>query len=165
MYRVATTRLGAATSAVVLFGLIAALFAADASAASRVRLVMTAANKTLGERVLVDRKGMTLYSLSVERRGKFVCTTSACLSLWRPLTVRTGVSPTGIGRLTIVKRRDGRLQVAYRGAPLYSFSGDMRRGDVKGNGLKDVGVWRPAPVSSKQPVATPQPSRGGGYGP
>ena len=165
MYRVATTRLGAATSAIALVGVIAALFAADASGSSRVRVVMTASNKTLGARILVDRKGMTLYSLSVERHGRFVCTTSTCLSLWRPLTVRKGVVPAGVRRLSIVKRPDARLQVAYRGAPLYTFSGDKRRGDVKGNGFKDVGVWRPLIVSSTQAAPTPPPSPGGGYGP
>jgi Secreted repeat of unknown function len=61
-----------------------------------------------------------------------------------------------------VKRPDGRRQVAYRGAPLYTFSLDKRVGDVKGNGFMDVGVWRPATVSATGPTPAPPPP-GGGY--
>ena len=167
MQRVATSRLGALIAIIVTFGLVAAYFAARATGATHLRVVMTAMNKTLGQKVLVNRNGHTLYSLSVERHGRFICTTSACLSLWKPLTVRKGVVPTGVSKLTVVKRPDGRLQVAYRGAPLYAFAEDMRRGDVKGNGFKDVGVWRPATVGARQapPATTTSGGYGGGYGP
>jgi predicted lipoprotein with Yx(FWY)xxD motif len=164
MQRVATARLGAFIAIIVTFGLVAAYFAARAHGATHVRVVMTAMNKTLGQRVLVNRNGRTLYSLSVERNGKFICTTSACLSLWKPLTVNKGVVPTGAAKLTVIRRPDHRLQVAYRGAPLYAFTEDMRRGDVKGNGFKDVGVWRPATVSARQ-APSPATTTSGGYGP
>jgi hypothetical protein len=60
-------------------------------------------------------------------------------------------------------RPDGRRQVAYRGGPLYSFVEDKRPGDVKGNGFKDVGVWRAASVSSS-PASPPPTTTSGGYG-
>jgi predicted lipoprotein with Yx(FWY)xxD motif len=44
-------------------------------------VVKTASNATLGATVLVDAQGMTLYSLSGERSGKFICT-SAARSPW-----------------------------------------------------------------------------------
>ena len=164
MQRVATARLGASIAIIVTFGLIAAYFAARAAGATHQRVVMTAMNKTLGQRILVNRNGRTLYSLSVERHGKFICTTSACLSLWKPLTVRKGVVPSGAAKLTVVKRPDRRLQVAYRGGPLYTFAQDVRAGDVKGNGFKDVGVWRPATVSASK-APPPATTTSGGYGP
>ena len=40
------------------------------------------------------------------------------------------------------------LQVAYRGEPLYTFVQDTKRGDVKGEGFKDVGVWHAATVGA-----------------
>jgi len=159
----AATRLGAAVAIVALLGAVAAFYAVRASGAEHVRLVMTAKNTTLGKKILVNRKGMTLYSLSVERKGKFICTNSMCLSLWKPLTIAKGAVATGVAHLSVVKRPDGRRQVAYRGGPLYTFVEDKRAGDVKGNGFKDVGVWRVATVAAS-PATTPPPTSGGGYG-
>jgi len=168
MQRAKTIRLGAGIALVALVGLLAAFYAVRANGATHTRVVKTANNKTLGKKILVNRNGLTLYSLSVERNGRFICTTSMCLSIWKPLVVAKGTVPTGASRLTVVMRPDGRRQVAFRGGPLYTFSLDKRAGDVKGNGFKDVGVWRPATVSaaSSAPAPTPPPSGGGyGYGP
>jgi Secreted repeat of unknown function len=98
-----------------------------------------------------------LYSLSAERRGRFICTTSFCLSLWKPLVIPRGVKPTGVKGLATVKRPDGKRQVAFRGAPLYRFVQDMKPGDVKGNGFRDVGVWRPV-VASRSVAQAPAPA-------
>ena len=160
----AATRLGAAVAIVALLGAVAAFYAVRASGATHVHVVTTANNKTLGKKIIVNRKGMTLYSLSVERKGKFICTDSMCLSLWKPLTIAKGAVATGVAHLTTVKRPDGRRQVAYRGGPLYTFVEDKRPGDVKGNGFKDVGVWHVATVSGSSAPA-PAPGGGGGYGP
>jgi predicted lipoprotein with Yx(FWY)xxD motif len=143
--------------AALLIGIVAAIYATRSSGAAPAKLVSTAHNKTLGMTILVNSRGRSLYSLSVERHGKFICTTSACLSLWRPLTVHRGTKPTGVAGLGTVKRPDGKIQVAYRGAPLYTFAQDAKRGDVKGNGFKDVGVWRVVTVSKGKttPAATP----------
>jgi predicted lipoprotein with Yx(FWY)xxD motif len=162
MQRAKTVRLGAGIALIALLGLLAAFYAVRASGATHVRVVMTAKNKALGQTILVNRNGRTLYSLSVERKGRFICTTSMCLSLWKPLAVATGSVPTGAAHLTVVKRPDGRRQVAYRGAPLYTFSLDKRAGQVKGNGFKDVGVWRPATVAATHASPAPPPP-GNGY--
>jgi predicted lipoprotein with Yx(FWY)xxD motif len=162
MERVAT-RLGAAVAITLLLGAAAAFYAVRANGASHMRVVMTATNKTLGKKILVNRKGMTLYSLSVERNGRFVCT-KTCLSIWKPLTLARGAAPAGAAHLTVLKRPDGRRQVAYRGGPLYTFAQDMRTGDVKGNGFKDVGVWRVAIVSAATAPAPVTTTTGGGYG-
>ena len=129
-------------------------------------LVKTVHNATLGRSILVTRNGLTLYSLSAERHGRFICTTGACLSIWKPLVVARGVTPTGVKGLSVVKRPDARRQVAFRGAPLYRFAEDTKPGQVKGNGFKDVGVWRPVATGSKTaaPTApTPAPSNSYGY--
>jgi predicted lipoprotein with Yx(FWY)xxD motif len=123
--------------------------AAAAGSAARARVVMTVKNPRLGKTVLVDRKGLTLYSLSVERRGKFICANSACLSFWTPLVVPKGTTPTGVAGLGTIRRPDGRIQVTYRGGPLYVFYLDHKRGDVGGEGFKDVGVWHAATVTKR----------------
>ena len=135
--------------AALAFGLaavLAAVIVGSALAASRQHVVSTAQNATLHKRVLVTQKGLTLYSLSVERKGKFICTDSGCLSFWHPLLVRKGTIPTGVSHLGTVRRpgSGSRVQVTFRGAPLYTFYLDRKRGDVGGEGFKDVGTWHAA---------------------
>ena len=150
MSRTKTLGSGMILVAALLAGLLAAFYAVNASGAGTTRVVMTAKNKTLGKTILVNLRGMTLYSLSVERHGRFICTNSACTSLWKPLVIRKGTKPTGVAGLGTVKRPTGQIQVAYRGAPLYRFVEDRKRGDVKGNGFKDVGTWRVVVVGKSQ---------------
>jgi predicted lipoprotein with Yx(FWY)xxD motif len=62
---------------VVLAAALIAVFAAHSGTAgsmSKQQVVTTANNPTLHQKVLVNRKGLTLYSLSVEQRGRFICT-------------------------------------------------------------------------------------------
>jgi predicted lipoprotein with Yx(FWY)xxD motif len=148
--------LAAASFVALAFAVVPAL------AASRSEVVVkTAHNAKLGKTILIARNGHTLYDLSVERKGRFICTDKMCLSFWHPLVVAKGVRPAGTSKLATVRRPDGRRQVTYRGAPLYTFTGDKKRGDVNGEGFKDVGVWHAASVSASQPSAPP--TSGGGY--
>lgn len=162
MQRSATLSRGLLLAAAFAAGLAAAVYTVNASGAGGTRVVMTAKNRTLGKTIVVNLRGLTLYSLSVERRGRFICKDMACLSVWKPLVVRKGVKPTGVSGLATVKRPDGRIQVTYRGGPLYRFVNDRKRGDVKGNGLKDVGTWHvatvgkaTAPTTTSTTTATP----------
>ena len=161
MQKTAKIRSAVLLAAALLVGVVAAIYATRSSSAGPAKLVATAHNKTLGRTILVTSKGRSLYSLSVERHGKFICKTSTCLSLWTPLTVRKGAKPTGVTGLGTIKRPDGKIQVAYRGAPLYTFSQDRKRGDVKGNGFKDVGVWRVVAVSKGKAAPAPAPAAPG----
>jgi predicted lipoprotein with Yx(FWY)xxD motif len=113
---------------------------------------------------------MTLYSLSAERNGKFICTSSACVSVWRPLTVSSSSKPTGgVRSLGTVKRPDGTWQVTYKGMPLYTFAKDMAPGQANGQGIKDVGTWNAATTGASKAAApapattTSSSSSGGGY--
>jgi predicted lipoprotein with Yx(FWY)xxD motif len=108
------------------------------------RVVNEANNPSLGKTVLIANNGLTLYSLSVEKNGKFICKGS-CLKDWHPLVVAAGVKPTGPVALGTVKRPDnGMRQVTFEGRPLYTFDGDSKKGDAKGEGIKDVGTWHAA---------------------
>jgi predicted lipoprotein with Yx(FWY)xxD motif len=126
------------------------------AAKSSKRVAAEAENATLGKTVLTTTKGRTLYSLSVERNGKFVCTAS-CLSVWHPLMVPAGVRPTGPVKLGTVERPEGGTQVTYKGRPLYRFGGDAKAGQANGEGIKDVGTWHAASAPRKEAEPTPQP--------
>jgi predicted lipoprotein with Yx(FWY)xxD motif len=129
--------------------------AAGASQAGKT-VAKQAPNATLGKTVLTTTKGRTLYSLSAETGGRFICT-GACLSTWHPLLIAAGVKPTGPVKLGTIKRPEGKTQVTFKGRPLYSFGGDSRTGDANGEGIKDVGTWHAAATSKAMPQPQPQP--------
>jgi predicted lipoprotein with Yx(FWY)xxD motif len=95
----------------------------------------------LHKTVLTNTKGLTLYTLSGETHGKFICTTAECLKAWPPLLVTPGTTPKGPVKLGTVKNPEGKTQVTFKGMPVYTFEGDSKKGEANGEGLKDVGVW------------------------
>jgi predicted lipoprotein with Yx(FWY)xxD motif len=147
-------------AAIALVVILAALLTPAAAGARQTSKVVAkkADNSVLGETVLTNTKGRTLYSLSAEMKGRFICT-AACLSIWHPLIVKDGVKPAGPVKLGTVERPDSRTQVTYKGRPLYGFGGDTKAGQANGQGIKDVGTWRAASIAkiSPQPEPEPQP--------
>jgi predicted lipoprotein with Yx(FWY)xxD motif len=144
--------------------------AQTSSSSSSAVVVKTASNSTLGT-ILVNSQGMTLYHLSGEQNGKFICTSSACLGVWHPLVSSSSGTPSSeVGSLGTVKRPEGTMQVTYKGTPLYTFTGDQQPGETKGQGIKDVGTWSVVTTSSTgtppSTNSTPAPAKssGGGYG-
>lgn len=151
----------------------------SSAASSAATTVKTASNATLGATVLTDAHGMTIYRLSGEQAGRFICTNAACLQAWHPVRpAAAGASASGsVGSLASVKRPDGTAQLTYTGMPLYTFAGDRQPGDAKGQGFKDVGTWNAVTVSSTgtgagtgaatttktAPAQEPMPSKSGGY--
>jgi predicted lipoprotein with Yx(FWY)xxD motif len=121
----------------------AGLFAALATAKTTKSVVKEAHSPSLGKTVLTANNGLTLYSLSAEKNGTFICKGS-CLKDWFPLVVAGGVKPTGPVALGTIKRPDGRRQVTFKGKPLYTFDGDSKKGEANGEGFKDVGTWHAA---------------------
>jgi predicted lipoprotein with Yx(FWY)xxD motif len=123
---------------------LAALFSSLAAASTSKRVVKEANSASLGKTVLIANNGLTLYTLSAEKHGTFICKGS-CLKDWHPLVVAKGVKPTGPVSLGTVKRPDsGARQVTFEGRPLYTFDDDSKKGDANGEGFKDVGTWHAA---------------------
>jgi len=134
--------LNAATFVAVAVIALAGLFGSLAQAQTSKRVVKE--GNALGHAVLTNKQGLTLYSLSAEVHGRFICKGS-CLKDWHPLVVARGVKPTGPVALGTVKRPDnGMRQVTFKGKPLYTFDGDSRKGQANGEGFEDVGTWHTA---------------------
>lgn len=120
---------------------------------------------TFGD-ILATPQGMPLYVLKTDHNGVSTCT-MACLSAWPPLTVTSGVTPVlgaGIpGSLGLAVQTDGRNQVTYNGAPLYTFVGDTP-GAVTGQGVQDFFVVEvqaspsSSTTTSSSTTAVPVPS-------
>ena len=143
-----------------IVGLVLATLALPATAAAATKSVAKEGTvAALGKKVLTNNAGRTLYSLSVEKNGKFICTDKACLALWHPLVVAAGTKPTGPAKLGTVKRPDGRTQVTYKGRPLYSFGQDRRSGVANGEGFKDVGTWHAATLATSSTAPESPPSQ------
>ena len=130
-------------------------------------VVRTASNAKVGGTILVTPQGMTLYSLSGEGGGKFICSSSACTQIWHPLTAQVTTVSGPVGSLSTVKRPDGTTQVTYRGMPLYTFAQDSAPGEANGNGVKDVGTWSVITVqtsaASTPATTTTAKKEGGGH--
>jgi predicted lipoprotein with Yx(FWY)xxD motif len=136
--------LSVATFAAIATVAAVALFGSLAAATTTKRVVKEARSPSLGKTVLTANNGLTLYSLSAEKHGRFICKGS-CLKDWHPLVVAKGVKPTGPVPLGTIKRPDnGQRQVTFKGKPLYTFDDDRKKGDAKGEGFEDVGTWHAA---------------------
>ena len=76
--------------------------------------------------VVADATGEALYLFTKDGRGRSQCY-GACAKAWPPFLTKgkpragAGVAKNGLGT---VRRRDGKLQVTYKGQPLYYFVGD-----------------------------------------
>jgi predicted lipoprotein with Yx(FWY)xxD motif len=132
--------------------------------------VATASNAKLGP-LLVDSKGMTLYTLTSS--GRPVACTGQCPKFWPPLLLPSGTSTArgeaGVKGLGTVSGAGG-TQVTENGAPLYRFSGDAAAGDANGEGISSFGgVWHvvnsaASGAGTTETTNAPTTSTGSGYG-
>lgn len=140
--------------------LAAVLFASavTAGAAGTKTVAKKAGSPAADKMVLANLKGRTLYTLSNER-GKIVCK-AACLQSWPPLTIAAGTKPLGPVKLGTVKRPEGKMQVTYKGLPLYTYAGDTAKGDTNGEGLKTGGgTWHYVGLGALNDSPPPPPQQ------
>jgi len=113
-----------------------------AAAASSGATLATATNSTIGQQILVDSSGRTVYLFMPDGSSKTTTVPAAIKANWPP--VKSTATPTvgaGLDQSMIAAdmQADGSDQVAYGGHLLYTFAGDKAAGDAKGQGLG--GVW------------------------
>ena len=111
--------------------LILALSAGTALAAGpETKMMATSAGE-----IMVDAKGMTLYTFDKDEPGVSNCY-DQCVVNW-PL-FEVSADAMAEGDWTIVDRKDGTKVWAYEGQPLYYYINDKQPGDVTGDGKGDV---------------------------
>ncbi len=89
---------------------------------------------------LADSKGMALYYFKKDEPETSNCS-GECLDNWPPFTEKDFDVPEGFERSdfgTITREDTDAEQVTYKGYPLYYFAKDQNKGDVNGQGVKDV---------------------------
>jgi predicted lipoprotein with Yx(FWY)xxD motif len=144
----------------VLLGTIGFLLGAGSIGLSATRSDATVnLRKTKLGRVLVNAKGHTLYLFKKDRNGKSSCTRS-CATFWPPLlkrgklTAGSGVKKSLLGT---TRRSNGRLQVTYNKHPLYTYTGDKKAGQTRGEGLLAFGAKWYAVSAQGRAVVKPPP--------
>ncbi|MBI3548219.1 MAG: hypothetical protein HY078_04105 [Elusimicrobia bacterium] len=98
--------------------------------------------------MLVDKKGMTLYTFDQDQGGKSACN-GPCAKNWPPL--KAGPKAADMGDWTVVAREDGSKQWAFKGKPVYTWNMDKKAGDATGDGVK--GVWHVVKDEGAAPAA------------
>ncbi len=94
---------------------------------------------TANGEILTDAKGMTLYIFDKDAMDTSNCYDD-CAVKWPPLMA--DASAKADGEFTLIKRKDGSMQWAHEGMPLYLWQDDKKPGDVTGDGVG--GVWHVA---------------------
>ncbi|MCL4543337.1 MAG: hypothetical protein M1118_01865 [Chloroflexi bacterium] len=91
-------------------------------------------------KVLTDSAGRTLYHFKKDGPDVSNCT-ATCATIWPPFSASAPLTlPAGVpGKLGLITRKSGKKQVTYNGMPLYTYSGDTKAGEAKGQGL--LGSW------------------------
>ena len=102
-----------------------------------------ATDPALGK-ILVDLKGMTLYTWAKDTDQNSQCY-DQCATFWPPFTATAKVlAADGLntGQFGTSARKDGALQVTFNSHPLYFYAQDKAAGDTKGQGSTGFGaVW------------------------
>ena len=105
----------------------------SAYVAAALLLSITAASAA---EMLTNKDGMTLYVFDKDTAGVSSCYDD-CAVKWPANVGKEGDALTE--GWTLAKRTDGTMQLAFEGKPTYLFQGDVKKGDMAGDGVG--GVW------------------------
>jgi predicted lipoprotein with Yx(FWY)xxD motif len=95
--------------------------------------------------VLADGKGMVLYIFKRDSPMRSVCY-DGCAKAWPPFVASAAAKEDG--DFSVLTRKDGSKQWAYKGQPLYYYGGDSAPGEL--NGEASGNVWYVIRTSAPQ---------------
>ena len=115
--------------------------AAPSTTSSAATLAL-AANAKVGQQIVVDSAGRTVYLFVPDGASTTSRVPAAIKAIWPPVT-SSGSPTAGAGldqsKVMVEVQSDGTRQVAYNGHLLYTFARDTAPGDAHGQGL--AGIW------------------------
>lgn len=103
-------------------------------------IIQTETASNVGQ-YLANSSGNALYTYGGDTNSVSNCSGS-CIYSWPPYGPTASSTTTLPTNITIITRSDGTKQYAYKGMPLYTFSGDSS-GQVTGNGVSNFNVAKP----------------------
>jgi predicted lipoprotein with Yx(FWY)xxD motif len=112
------------------------------AAGSATAAISAKPNGDLGQTVLVNSKGYTLYLFEKDESDGSYCN-GACAQVWPAVTTKGEPQAGGAvdaSKLSTVKREDGATQVTYAGHPLYTYVKDAKPGQATGNEVDSFGA-------------------------
>jgi predicted lipoprotein with Yx(FWY)xxD motif len=111
------------------------------SAASGTAALSSATNAKIGQPVLVDANGMTVYLYQPDGSNTTSQVPAGLRALWPPVSAGSATVGTGLdqSKSALESQPDGTNQLDYNGHLLYTYSGDQNPGDANGQGLG--GIW------------------------
>lgn len=126
---------------------------------------LTVSSKAALGRIVADDESRTVYMFEKDQPDESYCH-SACESVWPPVTTKAPPKvDDGIagGKVTLLRREDGLMQVVYNGHPLYYYQGDRSSADTHGQEQNQFGAeWYALTPSGDQAHNGNQ--GGGSYG-
>ena len=111
--------------------------AAPAREAAAAPTVTRAVPAVFDRGMLVDLRGFTLYWFEGDRRPNVSTCYGVCQTLWPPHYAQPGATSSDAD-FTVISRRDGSMQWAWRGKPLYRWARDRKPGDLTGDNVNKV---------------------------
>lgn len=115
---------------------VAAGYSSQAGAYDKPRAEAPSPAQNVAYNLLRDANEMTLYIFDNDAPQKSNCY-AGCATDWPPFYAAADATP--YGNFTVIARTDGTYQWAWKGQPLYYWSGDQNPGDTGGDGIG--GIW------------------------
>lgn len=116
-----------------------------------VMLMKKKLSDTVTAKYISDGEGYAIYRSSADpasEAGKPAVSNCLgdCSKEWPPFTLDRFILPSSYAAsdFSVFARSDGKLQVAYRGAPLYRYRADLKPGDTLGQGVGSFTLADPA---------------------
>lgn len=140
-------------AAVLLVSFVGAASASPSAVAAGAKPATINLRNTSAGKILVNKRGFTLYAFAADKRNKDKCVTrSGCTGVW-PLFTTQGKPKTGKGvnhSMVGTIKVKGKMQVTYDGHPLYGYTGDFSPGSTDYVGVSMFGAkWKALNASGK----------------
>jgi predicted lipoprotein with Yx(FWY)xxD motif len=104
--------------------------------------------------VITDAEGMTVYDFHKDKGTTSSCY-GGCEAAWPPVLTSGEAKASGGAQSSLLgttERKDGSLQVTYKGHPLYTFAEDKKPGEANGNDVSAFGAeWYALEPNGEEP--------------